>query len=92
MLTLHPEVPTGIVPQFETVVQDEAKLLETAAVNAPNASHRWLYLDCLISTADPGDAGHAWPVDQRVIESLGPCELEHVEERVKRLREDARRS
>jgi hypothetical protein len=43
-------------------VEREAELLGEAIINSDSNSDRWLFLDCLLSIADPGDDHHRWPL------------------------------
>lgn len=66
----------------------KTRALVLAVENAETPSDRWLYLDCLLSFADPGDPHRPWPeVGETIGCCLTPAQRKYSSERLKKRRE-----
>jgi hypothetical protein len=66
-------------------IQEETIRLEKAVIDASSQAERWLYLDCLLALADPGDYHHPWPINGKEIgESLTLLQQKSAEDRLRK--------
>lgn len=71
------------------VRRGEARKLVLAIRDATTVNERWLFLECLLSFADPGDHHHPWPEgDVTIGDLLTPLQLDYASERLKARRKD----
>lgn len=69
-----------------------SRQLADALMEESNQSERWLFVDCLLTMADPGDPHQKWPADGPDIGAvLSPLQISHCTDRLKKLRESVDR-
>ena len=57
-------------------------------MSAATHSERWLYLDCLLALADPGDDHHYWPIEgPKIGNVLTPFQTAYVTQQLKKIRD-----
>lgn len=67
--------------------RQEVVELGHALIESSSDSERWLYLDCMLDLADPGDLHHKWPLDGPAIdEVLSPFQIRYATKKLEKRR------
>ena len=70
------------------LIRMECQVLGHAVMSAATHSERWLYLDCLLALADPGDDHHYWPIEgPKIGNVLTPFQTAYVTQQLKKIRD-----
>lgn len=73
-------------------LRKETQVLGHAIMETNCADERWLYLECLLDIADPGDQHRAWPIDgSMIMKVLSPLQRIYVASRLKERRKNERK-